>query len=291
MQLYALLDSKRIEGLSEILESEVLPHRRLKGQDMPILVGLSEVDGLTRQLLTHLEGEVSTWNIACLEPGIFFRSTPDFDAVWKHWSALAGGSASFPFWQPGSMAAYLVNIAEDAASVIRIFGQKTSPVHSIYLIENRLKSWRFTEAKPKLNSKFQRTERSGPLKLNPATRSALKWVQHAREIERIAHRIETTFGNHLDPKRAPGLIEARVEALFQRMIPAGIKQSESLYLLACWEVFYGPNFESKDPEDRLSEICQSNEPEDAKIFLLRKRIEALPATVLAAAPGSDVTIV
>lgn len=294
--LYAILDAGKIENLQIILEDAVIPHRCLfkgdaeeeYGDVAPWLVVLSEVDTLTRLLFTHLDGEDTPWNIARFEPGILFRASPDFDAVWRHWRRFyrmkyeTGKTYYFRFWEPAPMAAYLGHIKEDAERVAHWFCREGARINRMYLLENRPTKWRLTEieAKPE-NYTRPRGKDGKPFMLTSGEVGAIARARLERDMEEVARRIEKTFGKHLDEDRPDDLVYRRVRGLFDRMMPAGIKQLDHLYLLACWEVFYGPGFEQKDPQDELRQICLSQTREARKVDALRDRMNALPPTVLA----------
>lgn len=295
--LYAILDAAKVDNLQDMLESEMLPHRCLfkgdaeeqYGDVAPWLVVLSEVDNLTRMLLTHLDGEDTPWNIARFEPGILFRASPDFDAVWRHWRRFyrlkheAGSTFYFRFWEPGPMAAYLAHIKDDADRVAHWFCRANAQVRALYLIENRPSTWRLTTVRAEPADYIRPRSKDGtPFMLTQGEVGAIARAKLQRDMEDVAVRIERTFGEHLDDDRADDLVYKRVCGLFDRMMPAGIKQLDHLYLLACWEVFYGPGFERKDPEDQLRQICLSKTAEVRKVAHLKDRMNAIPPTVLAA---------
>ncbi len=294
--LYAILDAGKIENLQLMLEDSVIPHRCLfkgdaeeeLGDVAPWLVVLSEVDSLTRMLFTHLEGEETPWNIARLEPGILFRASPDFDAVWSHWRRFyrmqyeTGQTYYFRFWEPASMAAYLTYIAQDSDRAAHWFCREGAQINRMFLLENRPRTWRLTEVEAEPESFTRPRGMDGkPFILTSGEVGAIARARLERDMEEVARRIEKTFGEHLDDNRPDDLVYRRVQGLFDRMMPAGIKQMDHLYLLACWEVFYGPGFEQKDPQDLLRKICLSPEREARKVEALRDRMKALPPTILA----------
>ncbi|MEP3510051.1 MAG: DUF4123 domain-containing protein, partial [Litoreibacter sp.] len=278
--LYAILDAAKIDDLQAVLEDAIIPHRRLFtgdeeegfGDVAPWLVVLSEVDTLTRLLFTHLEGEDTPWNIARFEPGILFRASPDFDAVWNHWRGFyrmkleSGSSYYFRFWEPACMAAYLNYIKNDADRVTQWFCREGAGIDQMFLLENRPLQWLLTEIEAVPKKYTQPCSRDGkPLTLTAGEVGAISQARLERDIEEVARRIEKTFGAHLDEDRPKDMVFQRVQGLFGRMMPAGIKQLDHLYLLACWEVFYGPRFEEKDPQDELRKICLSPAQEAKKV--------------------------
>lgn len=295
--LYAILDAAKVDNLQTMLEDDVLPHRRLfKGEAQdgygyvaPWLVVLSEVDTLTRLLFTHLEGEDTPWNIARLEPGIFFRASSDFDAVWQHWNRFyrmkydSGEAYYFRFWEPAPMAAYLTHIKDDESRVAHWFCRESACINRMFLLENRPSQWCLTEIEAEPEKYMRPRSLEGkPFILTAGEVGAIRRARLDRDMEEVTRRIERTFAEHLNEDRPKDMVLRRVQGLFDRMMPVGIKQMDHLYLLACWEVFYGPGFEQKDPEDLLRKICMSEVQEDRKIEALRDRMNAIPPTVLAA---------
>ena len=147
-------------------------------------------------------------------------------------------------------------------------------------MENRPLTWRLTEveAEPE-NYTRPRSQDGKPFLLTSGEVGAIAHARLERDMEEVARRIEKTFGEHLDEDRETDLVYRRVRGLFERMMPAGIKQLDHLYLLACWEVFYGPGFEQKDPQDELRQICLSTSREVRKVEALRARMNAIPWSV------------
>jgi len=294
--LYAILDAGKIDNLQIMLEDAVIPHRCLfkgdaeeeYGDVAPWLVVLSEVDTLTRLLFTHLEGEDTPWNIARFEPGILFRAPPDFDAVWRHWRRFyrmkyeTGKTYYFRFWEPAPMAAYLGYIKDDPDRVAHWFCREGVRINRMFLLENRPIKWRLTEIEAEPETYIRPRSQDGkPFALTSGEVGAIARARLERDMEEVARRIEKTFGEHLDDDRPKDMVFRRVRGLFDRMMPAGIKQLDHLYLLACWEVFYGPGFEQKDPDDKLRQICLSQAREARKVDALRDRMNAIPPTILA----------
>ena len=111
LHTYAILDAAKVIGLIEMLETSGLDHTCLfKGEAAqelrdvaPYLVRLEEANAFTRKLFTKGDAGWQMWDN---EPGIYLRSTQDFQSVWKHFRKFVkvkdytGRWLYVRFWEP-----------------------------------------------------------------------------------------------------------------------------------------------------------------------------------------------
>ncbi|MBT0958969.1 DUF4123 domain-containing protein [Alphaproteobacteria bacterium KMM 3653] len=113
LKTYAILDAAKVMGLPETLEASGLEHACLfKGKAAgelrdvaPYLVRLEESHSFTRNLFTK---GPSVWHMWDRQPGIYLRSTEDFQKTWKHFRKFikaqdyTGRWLYLRFWEPST---------------------------------------------------------------------------------------------------------------------------------------------------------------------------------------------
>lgn len=116
LHTYAILDAAKVMGLVEMLDASGLEHAcLLKGEAAkelrdvaPYLVRLEESSSFTRNLFTKGEAGWQMWDS---EPGIYLRSTQDFQSTWKHFRKFikvqdyTGRWLYVRFWEPATFGA------------------------------------------------------------------------------------------------------------------------------------------------------------------------------------------
>ena len=86
----------------------------------------------------------------------------------------------------------------------------------------------------------------------------MKEMYRARELDAFANRLMDRLDRAFNLPQDEGSRISRgvaVRRSAQRMQKYGFNQDLQLERLATWEIFFGANFEERDPEGRLMDIC------------------------------------
>lgn len=78
----------------------------------------------------------------------------------------------------------------------------------------------------------------------------------------------------------PAELADLIERCQERMRRFGIRDDLSLSVAAAWETFYGPRFETRDPEGQLLAICEGDADAMTKFVELAARMRALGPDML-----------
>ncbi len=91
--------------------------------------------------------------------------------------------------------------------------------------------------------------------------------------KRMADRICASFAAELAnrPRKA---VEAAVDHAVRHFGNYGFRMHAHLHFFAVWTVFYGPGFETRDPEGKLEDICCSSAPEAERFKAFRERFDS-----------------
>lgn len=117
LHTYVILDAAKVMGLVEMLETSGLDYACLfKGEATmelrdvaPYLVMLEETSAFTRNLFTKGDAGWQMWNS---QPGIYLRSTQDFQSIWRHFRKFikvqdyTGRWLYVRFWEPATFGAF-----------------------------------------------------------------------------------------------------------------------------------------------------------------------------------------
>lgn len=197
---------------------------------------------------------------------LLIQTDAPFAAVQKHLRRFIklpvqddGGTRFFRFWDPRALRPFLTAIAEDAPRMRRMMMMDTGePLH--YVLRDG-------------DAEMRLSPDADGLAATPVTPMHLRFadfdpIARARALERrrrMADRIQADFSRELEhrPRKA---IEAAVEHAVQRFEAYGFRKHAYLHFFAAWTVFYGPDFEMRDPAGRLEEICRSPAAPEADRF-------------------------
>lgn len=98
---------------------------------------------------------------------------------------------------------------------------------------------------------------------------------HEREaIRRIEKNLSAEFPEKVSHYKRENLRES-LESCVSRMKARGIVKASNLQVLCAWDIHYGPNFESRDPDASLSDILSNVVSEDRCMALVRDRLNVL----------------
>ncbi|EPX79305.1 hypothetical protein thalar_02130 [Litoreibacter arenae DSM 19593] len=95
-----------------------------------------------------------------------------------------------------------------------------------------------------------------------------------RHIEEMAHTLKSDFAPELSAY-SPEVIKRHVRPAISRFMNFGFKRKEHLHVIAAWALFFGPEFDEKDPDGRLQSICASQGPEVSRFKALKLRMDEL----------------
>lgn len=273
LKTYVIIDAAKVPDAKGLMERSGLPWRCLFKGDAarelsdvaPYLVELNVAADFTRVLLTHntmLPADLVTAHLWHRKSGIFVRSRSDIDTLVAHFRRFTrmqdetGKWYYFRFWEPEYLLKQLEN--DDLAKGLLSFDDQGIVIcpgdSSIHMIRKTGHDAIGSRAPVKLDFNAIELDLRG------------KW------LDQIAGKIVATFP---DQSLNFEKVRSRTEASVNRMQGYGYKSENHLIILASWEVFYGENFETKDPDGKLEEICRSSLPAIKKFNSFRKRMENL----------------
>ena len=278
-KLYAVLDSALVTNLAARLDAGDLPHICLFAEDhddsaetAPWLVALERGDDLLRQLFTTGDAAWLHWTDRV---GLFLRSDLDLAALRTHLRRFLRVQDHynrwffFRFWEPLTAPAYFGNIADRPEMVTRWFcPREGGRISALMALDGTAGT--FWVATPR------------DLPDNPAsargtftlTRSDLDCLQRARteqDLGRLSDLLARTF-----PAKTAGMDSAALQEFtretVRRMRGYGFAQKDHIFKLLAWELHFGPNLESRDPDGELARICTARLDEASKFVAFEDRI-------------------
>jgi hypothetical protein len=247
------------------------------GEEVPVLVQLERGQKLLRMLLTDLGDDDAPTGLLPREAAFFFRSAsplPALRAHFRHFTQLPtedGKRIYFRFWEPASAALYFDHIGMEAGQVASWLGHPRAPIAGLVLPGRTPDGWLMHQFSPALPLGAA----PAPVILDCQTREVLRLARYNANVLDAVLLVRKTFPDAL-ADRAPRKLRSEVDRLYRRLIPMGFHSKKALFMLATWEVLYGPGFESRDPEGHLAHYLAAPGREDDKVHALRQRIEALP---------------
>ncbi len=266
LQLYAILDAAKVDGLADVLENSELEHRCLfQGEAYdelkdvaPWIVRLEEGNDFTRHLFTHDPDEDVPWYLWDKEPGIFIRSRASLEQLRGHFRTFTklrdkdGKWFYLRFWDPQS-ASTMLDQTKFWESLLNC-GESASIIVPAYRDAHLLRG---------------------------KTRTAIRGVfdfEKARDQD-----LETKIRKMADDIRIALPLDgmsrdtavARTRQSVRRMMAYGFLNSDHLRILASWELVYGPGYESRDPDGTLAAICAAQLPALKKFKKFKKRMSQL----------------
>ncbi len=238
----------------------------------PWLVDMSIPDSETAAgLLFHRKFFAQHWPAGT---SLLIQTDAPFEAVQKHLRRFTklpvqddGGLRFFRFWEPRVLRSFLATIAGDAPRMRRMMiTDSGEPLH--YIFRHNDADIRFSPDTGGLTG-----TPITPMHLRFADFDPVASARAAERRKRMADRIQADFSRELEhrPRKA---IEAAVEHAVQRFETYGFRKHAYLHFFAAWTVFYGPDFEKRDPAGRLEEICLSSAPETERFKAFRDRFDS-----------------
>ncbi len=285
--VYAVLDANRMPALPEVIEAAELQASCLfsgesaeHGDAAPWLVRLHATDALTRHLFTDGdENDLAPWECWRARAGILIRANMPLDALRSHLRRFMrvqdsmGRPFFFRFWEPLTAPAYFSNLADRPDAIARWFrprdGGQIEAIFAPDATGDTPGLWRIAPRNlPDVPHIPQ-----GAFTLSQSDVQVLAQFQTDRHLREMAALLISTF-----PEKLADVPPAEVQTLTRRCVSRmqdyGFSQRDNLFRLLAWELFFGPNFESRDPGGDLRKICASESDETEKYALLAARMES-----------------
>ncbi|WP_208348651.1 DUF4123 domain-containing protein [Pseudaestuariivita rosea] len=279
LHTYAILDAAKVPNLPELLASSDLEHSCLfKGQAQddlghaaPWLVRMLEDRRLTRNLFTHDEKTNDAMGYQwAREPGVFVRTTADFEAVWKHFRRFTKVQAEngkwhfFRFYDPAVASPFFEHNRLDTSLCDTFFKSNDITIQS--LISVRGLTGKADIFKPTASETS--IKRPPHLTLTDQQLIPFRMTQADKDITSMAQNLRQDFPNELHTQSDTQLHQA-IKTSINRMTAYGFRQKENLYILAAWDLFLGKNFESREETGTLKSILENDTPETVKMQKLK----------------------
>lgn len=297
LPLYAVIEGARFPALVDLLTDidSVTPHAGLfqgqladdLGEAAPFLVKLDAGNRILRMLLTDMGDDDAPTGLMPKETAVFLRSASplqDLRRHLRHFTQLDtddGRKVYFRFWEPASAALYFDHIATEAGQIAHWFCHPRAPIARMIIPGRTPDGWLLHSFTPDLPIDAPRQ----PVIMTAQTREVLRLARYNANVLQAVLLLRKTFPDEL-ASRPPRDMRRLIDRLYRRMMPLGFHSKKALFMLATWEIFYGPGFENRDPEGQLAHHLATPGREDDKIAALRTRLEALsPAPSLAVPPA------
>lgn len=280
MRTYAILDAAKITNLPELLESSGLEHRCLfkdKAQEdygavAPWLVEMNTDSRLLRQLFTSAEGPGHFWDA---EAAVFLRSRCGIDPLWRHLRKFTqlrdaeGKLRYFRFWQADLLLEVLM-YDQDQTALARAFlapGQHWQ-IQSVVGID------REGEGTAIHLAPIPPTDPVPVPRLAGRLDALILASTQRRRIRHMARALRRDFAAELAGANPQKLRDAVTQSVW-RMHTYRFTSVPLLYMLAAWELFYGPLDQIRDPEGILVRDLESHLSEQRKFSRIKARLTQL----------------
>lgn len=281
MQTYAILDAAKIANLPELLEDSGLEHRCLFKGDAydelkdvaPWIVRLEDCSSFTRNLFTRSQ---APWHLWDSEPGVYIRSRGVLDEMWRHLRKFTrlrdeGGKwLYFRFWQADILLDLLSRDGRRSA-----LARSFSALGQVWQIQAVLGLDKEGDGAalciPAVTLAVDqhhvpRDAESPGMIILAATRR--------RRVRQMAQALRRDFTAELSTMSTAQLRQ-QVGHSVQRMERYHFTAIPLLYMLAAWELFYGPLDRIDGPDGTLANHLNSSASEQSKFRLIRSRLEYL----------------
>lgn len=282
---YALLDAARIPDLAEALARSGLEHLCLfQGRAFqqlqsvaPWLVRLQPGNRFTRALFTR---SPAPWHLWDARPGIFLRSHADIAqlrAHLRHFTRLQDEKGTwyyFRFWEPAVAALYFPSLADRPDLARRWFMPRdNAPIARLLAVQPQGESGNGTAhlLTPALTG--TETPARGNALLTQRDLALFVASRRQQDADALARDLRDAFAD--DIALPDDQLRDRCRRAVDRLAGLGFRQRDHLFVMLSWEIFFGPGFESIDPEGRLSQILHTPRDEAERFEMLKQRMQTL----------------
>ena len=291
--VYAILDGNRIAHLPELLETSDLPHQCLFQDGMasgaiaeaaPWLVMLAPDARLTRQLMLSAAlqtGPVGYWD---RHPGIYLQSGLDIDALRRHFRRFLrvqdqrGTAYFFRFWEAEMAQVYFAALATQPRQIERWFKPREGGQIDAVLVPDPAAV--SDDAPPSFHS-FRpfglprlAMPPKGAFSIRDEDLQRFRQVLNNRDITLILDRVRDNFPE-LSARTHDAGFDRWARRFLSRMMDCGFFQKANLLTLLVWELFYGPDFVTRDPSGQLSALLHGNADETERFEQMKDLIDDL----------------
>ena len=292
---YAVLDAAKVVNFVEMLEASGLEHRCLfKGEAAeemrdvaPYVVRLEEDVDFTRNLFSHDPEQEVPWFMWEREPGIYLRSRGTLDEMWKHFRKFTkvqdedGKWYYFRFWEGESFAACLSYIAAKSEHINTWFNTQNGKIHSILAQQQTLSGCSWLHMQP-LDQQITYATASTVI-LSKGDIKTLSHTRFKRDVQNVIAGLAKAFPERVAARTQPEN-QVLIEQIITQMRRFNIRQKNNLFIIAAWEIHFGPNFLNVD--NKLGEIPMSTGSEPTKMQALHERMAELPSSTFTRKGGS-----
>jgi hypothetical protein len=279
-RVFVLLDGAKIPHLAEMLEAADIAHVCLFDGELeglaaaaPWLARLPLDHRLMRALFTA-EGpaHMALWPSAAM---LIIESDMPLVGLRKHLRRFlrvadaAGKMHFFRFWEAATCAAYFASVGDDDALTTRWFCAREGGRIARLLVPD-VQAGALQVIVPE-GLPAEAGPPHGPFTLRDADHFAMARARLMLDVAAMVALLAETF-----PERMEGADKADTDAFarktLSRMHDYGFAQKDHLFMLLAWELHYGPNFENRDPDGYLRQVCEAALPEGEKFALLEERV-------------------
>lgn len=280
LHCYAILDAARIPFLAETLATSRLEHRCLfqgaAAEELqavaPYLVRLEEGADLTRRLFTRSKMRSDLWEARA---GLFLRSAAPIETLWRHLRRFTrvqddtGAWYYFRFWEPSVAPDYFRAITTRGEVVARWFLGRDGADLAALVVPPPQDEAPAVVILPRQG--LIRPEGGAAFTLTAADATALHEARAARDTDQLADLLRKTFPDRTAPL-PPEALRDFAKATVRRMAGYGFRQRDALFMLLAWELHYGPDFEGRDPQGILAQICADPSDEVERMATMKQRM-------------------
>lgn len=288
--VYACLDANRIGNLPEQLEVAEVPHLCLFQGDLaeeagdlaPWLVKLAADDPFLGQLLTSAgEDQSNPFGYWEAQAGIFLHSDMSLQDLQRHLRRFLRVHAPddrkflFRFWEPAIAAAYFTGLDGREALISRWFLSREGGQITWLVVPDGAAADPSLTVITASGVDADAPPPRGVFALEEQDFARFGTVRMEQDVSQIAARLAKTFPDAA--AKVPGGLELDdfVRASMSRMMQFGLTKKATLFTLLAWDLHYGPQFETRDPEDELLRLISAELNQNEKFDLLKKRMSAL----------------
>ena len=208
--------------------------------------------------------------------GVFIRTTACMPEVWNHYRKFTLASREgykkrffVTFWNEQYIRLYFPHIADNQDRVALWFLRDNFIIHSMIAEENAGTIVNNITLKPELFTHYKASSLSFRITeydLEPF------YKEHAeKDMLKLADALKKSFSQELQAYTEEAIHQIII-APITKMRNYGFSRKRNLYMLAAWIIFFGKDFEQKDPTGILLNICQSDMSEDDKMDKIKQRI-------------------
>ena len=206
--------------------------------------------------------------------GIFLKSTATLGELKKHLRKFTklrmqedGRWVFFRFWDPAIAAVYFETIDSDAIRSGQWFGRDL--VRSIVVEVDGGDGVRVF--KPVADNVLASNQTLPAVVLTPEELRPFRETAFDKQVKAMVIALKRDFDLELKAYSVAALVRI-VRPCLERFMKYGFKRRENLHIIAAWAAFYGPEFETKDPQGELQRICDMKVAEVTRMKALKNRM-------------------